>query len=71
MSGGKFEKVAAPTSNSTPIVLLAMGFVGPGGLLTDLGVELTDRGNVARGDDFLRPRCPASSWPATWAAGSP
>jgi glutamate synthase (NADPH) small chain len=32
------------------LVLLAMGFVGPQaeGLLTDLGVELTDRGNVAR-----------------------
>jgi glutamate synthase (NADPH/NADH) small chain len=32
------------------LVLLAMGFTGPekGGLLTDLGVTLTDRGNVAR-----------------------
>ena len=31
-----------------------MGFVGPEqpGLLTDLGVKLTDRGNVARGADF-------------------
>jgi glutamate synthase (NADPH/NADH) small chain len=32
------------------LVLLAMGFTGPekGALLTDLGVTLTDRGNVAR-----------------------
>ena len=30
------------------LVLLAMGFVGPekGALLDDLGVKLTDRGNV-------------------------
>ena len=36
------------------LVLLAMGFVGPerAGLLTDLDVKLTDRGNVARGADF-------------------
>ena len=32
------------------LVLLAMGFIGPekSALLTDLGVALTDRGNVAR-----------------------
>ena len=32
------------------LVLLAMGFVGPEkpGLLTDLGVDLNERGNVAR-----------------------
>jgi glutamate synthase (NADPH/NADH) small chain len=32
------------------LVLLAMGFLGPqrSGLLEQLGVELTDRGNVAR-----------------------
>jgi glutamate synthase (NADPH/NADH) small chain len=36
-------------------VLLAMGFVGPekGKLLTDLGVELDQRGNVARDADFM------------------
>ena len=36
------------------LVFLAMGFVGPEreGLLTELGVELTDRGNVARDNDF-------------------
>ncbi|PPK63112.1 glutamate synthase subunit beta [Actinokineospora auranticolor] len=36
------------------IVTLAMGFVGPekGALLSDLGVDLDERGNVARGRDF-------------------
>ncbi len=36
------------------LVLLAMGFVGPerGALLAGLGVELTDRGTVARDDGF-------------------
>jgi glutamate synthase (NADPH) small chain len=37
------------------LVLLAMGFVGPhtGGLLTDLGVDLTARGNVARDGKWM------------------
>jgi glutamate synthase (NADPH/NADH) small chain len=37
------------------LVLLAMGFVGPerAGMLEQLGVELTDRGNVARGEDWM------------------
>jgi glutamate synthase (NADPH/NADH) small chain len=37
------------------LVLLAMGFVGPekGKLLSDLGVELDGRGNVARDDGFM------------------
>ncbi len=37
------------------LVLLAMGFVGPekGKLLTDLGVELDQRGNVARDASFM------------------
>ena len=37
------------------LVLLAMGFVGPekGRLLSDLEVELDERGNVARGDDYM------------------
>ena len=37
------------------IVLLAMGFVGPerGRLLEDLGVEFSERGNVARGEDWM------------------
>jgi glutamate synthase (NADPH/NADH) small chain len=37
------------------LVLLAMGFVGPqtNGLLTDLGVDLTARGNVARDGKWM------------------
>ncbi len=37
------------------IVLLAMGFVGPerGRLLEDLGVEFSERGNVARDDTWM------------------
>jgi len=37
------------------LVLLAMGFVGPerGGLLTELGVKLTDRGNVWRDERWM------------------
>ena len=37
------------------LVLLAMGFVGPekGALLADLAVELDERGNVARGRDYM------------------
>ena len=55
MKDGKFEKVdGSDFELEADLVLLAMGFVGPEqpGLLTDLGVELTDRGNVARDDDF-------------------
>ena len=37
------------------LVLLAMGFTGPtrGGLLTELGVELTERGNVSRDENWM------------------
>ncbi len=37
------------------LVLLAMGFVGPekGALLSDLAVDLDERGNVARGRDYM------------------
>jgi len=36
-------------------VLLAMGFLGPekGGLLSDLGVKMTERGNVWRDDTWM------------------
>ncbi len=46
-------------------MLLAMGFVGPeqGGMLEELGVELTDRGNVARDDDY------ATSVDGVWVCG--
>ncbi|MBB3601236.1 glutamate synthase (NADPH/NADH) small chain [Mycolicibacterium sp. BK556] len=55
MKGGKFEKVEGTDFElEADLVLLAMGFVGPErpGLLTDLGVELNERGNVARDKDF-------------------
>ncbi|WP_156690560.1 glutamate synthase subunit beta [Mycobacterium sp. Marseille-P9652] len=55
MQDGKFVKVEGSDFElEADLVLLAMGFVGPEreGLLSDLGVELTDRGNVARGADF-------------------
>jgi glutamate synthase (NADPH/NADH) small chain len=66
MQGGKFEKVDATDFDlEADLVLLAMGFVGPerAGLLTDLGVEFTDRGNVARGADF------GTSVPGVFVAG--
>ncbi len=50
-----FEKIEG-TDFELPaeLVLLAMGFVGPerGGLLEELGVDLTERGNVARDDQW-------------------
>ncbi|OBB63085.1 MULTISPECIES: glutamate synthase subunit beta [Mycolicibacterium] len=66
MKAGKFEKIEGSDFElEADLVLLAMGFVGPekDGLLTDLKVELTDRGNVARDDDF------ATSVPGVFAAG--
>jgi glutamate synthase (NADPH/NADH) small chain len=55
MNAGRFEKVDGTDFDlPTDLVLLAMGFVGPerDGLLTDLGVEINARGNVARGVAF-------------------
>lgn len=66
MQDGKFVKVEGSDFElEADLVLLAMGFVGPErpGLLTDLGVEFTDRGNVARGEDF------DTSVPGVFAAG--
>lgn len=66
MKGGKFEKVEGSDFElGADLVLLAMGFVGPerAGLLSDLGVELTDRGNVARNEDFQ------TSVPGVFVAG--
>ena len=63
---GKFEKVEGTDFDlEADLVLLAMGFVGPEreGLLTDLGVEITDRGNVARDADF------ATTVPGVFVAG--
>jgi glutamate synthase (NADPH) small chain len=66
MKAGKFEKVEGTDFElEADLVLLAMGFVGPEkpGLITDLGVELTNRGNVARDADFQ------SSVPGVFVAG--
>jgi glutamate synthase (NADPH/NADH) small chain len=55
MQDGKFVKLdGSDFELQADLVLLAMGFTGPEkpGLLTDLEVKLTDRGNVARGADF-------------------
>ncbi|HET7074528.1 MAG TPA: glutamate synthase subunit beta [Mycobacterium sp.] len=55
MRDGRFVKVEGSDFDlEADLVLLAMGFVGPEkpGLLTDLGVDFTERGNVARGADF-------------------
>jgi glutamate synthase (NADPH) small chain len=63
---GKFVKVDGTEFElEADLVLLAMGFVGPEreGLLTDLGVEITDRGNVARDQRF------ATNVPGVFVAG--
>ncbi|MEO9220792.1 MAG: glutamate synthase subunit beta [Mycobacteriaceae bacterium] len=55
MVDGRFTKVEGSDYElDADLVLLAMGFVGPekGGLLDELGVELTDRGNVARSEEW-------------------
>jgi glutamate synthase (NADPH) small chain len=55
MQDGKFVKTDDTDFEiEADLVLLAMGFVGPerSELLTDLGVEFTDRGNVGRGNNF-------------------
>ncbi len=64
--GGKFEKVDGTDFElEADLVLLAMGFVGPerSALLTDLGVEFTGRGTVARDADF------ATGVPGVYVAG--
>jgi glutamate synthase (NADPH/NADH) small chain len=66
MQDGKFVKLdGSDFELEADLVLLAMGFVGPekAGLLTDLSVEMTDRGNVARRDDFQ------TSVPGVFVAG--
>jgi glutamate synthase (NADPH/NADH) small chain len=57
-SGGRMEVKPVPGSEftiETDLVLLAMGFAGPEkpGLLEQLGVRLTDRGNVWRDDNWM------------------
>jgi len=66
MEAGRFVKVEGTDFElEADLVLLAMGFVGPEreGLLTDLGVEITDRGNVARDNKF------ATNVPGVYVAG--
>ncbi|MEI7519385.1 MAG: glutamate synthase subunit beta [Mycobacteriaceae bacterium] len=66
MRDGRFEKVEGTDFElEADLVLLAMGFVGPErpGLLSELGVELSDRGNVARNGDF------ETSVPGVFVAG--
>ncbi len=65
---GKNRMVEVPNSAfelDVDLVLLAMGFTGPAkpGLLTDLGVALDPRGNVAVNADYM------SSVPGVFAAG--
>ena len=54
---GRFVPAAGAEEKELPaqLVLLAMGFLGPekGKLLSDLGVELDQRGNVARDQSFM------------------
>jgi glutamate synthase (NADPH/NADH) small chain len=52
---GKFEEVEGSEREiPAELVLFAMGFVGPEkpGLVEQLGVDLDERGNVARGKDY-------------------
>ncbi len=63
---GRFEKVEGTDFEmEVDLVLLAMGFVGPeqDGMLAELGVDLTDRGNVARDDEY------ATSVDDVWVCG--
>lgn len=55
MVNGRFERQEGSDFEiEADLVLLAMGFVGPEkpGLLTDLGVDLNERGNVARSNEW-------------------
>ncbi|MGV0849341.1 glutamate synthase subunit beta [Mycolicibacterium phlei] len=55
MNNGRFEKVEGTDFEmEADLVLLAMGFTGAQreGLLTDLAVEINERGNVTRDADF-------------------
>ena len=61
-----FERVAGSDFEiPADLVLLAMGFTGPekGALLTDLGVAMTERGNVARDARWM------TNVPGVFAAG--
>jgi glutamate synthase (NADPH/NADH) small chain len=66
MVDGRFQKVEG-TDRELPAdyVFLALGFLGPeqGSWLDHLGVDLDDRGNVARDDDYM------SNVPGVFVAG--
>ena len=58
VEAGRLRFVAAPETAfeiETDLVLLAMGFTGPErrGLVSDLGVRLTERGNVWRDENWM------------------
>ena len=66
--GGRLEFKTIPGTEFTlevELVLLAMGFLGPErpGMLTDLGVKLTERGNVWRDANWM------TSVPGVFACG--
>jgi len=66
--GARVRFVAQPDSSfevKADLVLLAMGFVGPepGGLLSNLGIRMTDRGNVWRDKTWM------TSVPGVFTAG--
>ncbi|MFD1812294.1 glutamate synthase subunit beta [Rhodococcus gannanensis] len=66
MVDGRFQKVEGSEFElEADLVLLAMGFVGPEkpGLLTDLGVDINERGNVARSSEW------ETSVPGVFVAG--
>ena len=56
MDNGRFEEVPGSEDDlPAELVLLAMGFTGPEqeGLVAQLGVDLDDRGNVARNNSYM------------------
>ena len=62
----QFEPVPATEFElQADLVLLAMGFIGaePGGMLTELGVRMTERGTVARDTNWM------TSVPGVFTAG--
>jgi glutamate synthase (NADPH) small chain len=67
-AGGRMTFTNVPGTEhamEADLVLLAMGFLGPRreGLLSDLGVRLSDRGNVWRDKNWM------TSVPGVFAAG--
>ncbi len=68
LENGRLSFKAVPATEfelKADLVLLAMGFVGPekNGLLTELGVKMTDRGTVWRDTNWM------TSVPGVFTAG--